>query len=813
MTKKRLSVALANRSSFVVLAELVGGPAFSCKPIDAFLKGYQAEPNSLPAGFELVGLTSPQSPGGVANIEPASVLAHVQAANLLGDLDFIPHVTCKDHNLDAVVSNIMANRALGVESILALTGDKPAKAKGVFDLESVGLVQLLKTMNIEQYLKGAAGKLDNIPQVTIGAAVSPFKYAEATQRQQYYKMEKKIAAGANFLVTQVGWDWRKSVELFLYLKERGLNIPVIGNVYLLSTISPAPRLMHDHKLPGCFVSDALLQKVNDEGFEEHIERAAQQVAMYKALGAAGVDIGGLPDFAALRRILVRAAEIGSNWEAHKENLSWPAEQTYYLYDTANRPVARTTPAKTGAQKFYDFNHRMFLDSRHAGFHALKGFCSSTGISKGQGIAYRMFNAWEKSAKYQMFDCEECGDCFLPENHGLCTMGGCEKGLANAPCGDATVDGRCGNNLNRICIGDRIYQAAAAAQDLPSLTRVLPPRIPALAHTSSIVNALFRRDHTRPYLLINLAEAIHASIPKTGQVMKELHARPDAFTRDSGPLRYIRALIESQVEEGADYLAVNLDAFGERDPQTAVELMRQYVRLVRQWGHGVPVCIDSSDNQVLEAGLEEWYNTQEPVRPPLLNSVKTYTADEILPLRRKHAFSIVGLLVSQEVATGPGGSHSVDELYHLARQIFDKAMECGFKPGDIFFDSTVFPLAIDMPMEPGVPGYTYRAFETIKRIKTDPRMKGVHCSLGVSNSVRDLPGRRVGVCRAYVAKAHEYGLDAGIVNTAHRYGHSEADPQLVELVDAFAKMDGAAEKQDLAMNLMGKFCSENKKMSA
>lgn len=814
MAQKRLSTALANRSNFIILAELVGGPSFSFKPIDSFLKAYLGDKEGLAKGFELIGLTSPQSPGGVANIEPASVLTHVQSANLLGDLDFVPHVTCKDHNLDAIVSHIMALRALGVESILALTGDKPVKAKGVFELESVGLQKLLQTMNREQYLKASAGKLDNIPQFTIGGAVSPFKYTEASQLQQYFKMEKKIAAGAGFLVTQVGWDWRKSAELFQFLKSRNYTVPVIGNVYLLSTISPAPRLMHDNKLPGCFVSDALLQKVNEEGLEEHLERAAQQVAMYKAMGAAGVDVGGLPDYASLRKIVARAAAIGTNWEQYKTNLSWPAEKAFYLYDTNNRPVALSAPAKTGTHKFFDCMHRLLLDRNHTGFHALKGFCSLTGIAKGKGGMYRLFNAWEKSAKYQLFECQECGDCFLPENYSLCTIGGCEKGLDNAPCGDATVDGKCGNNLERVCIGERTYRAAAAKKDLAGLTRILPPRIPALAHTSSIVNYLFERDHTMPNLLINIAEAIHASIPKTGAIMKELHAQgADAYTKDSGPLRYIRALIESQVEEGADYLAVNLDAFGERDPNLAVELMRHYTRLVRQWSHGVPICVDSSDNNVLEAGLKEWYNTKEPVRPPLLNSVKTYTADAILPLRKQYNFSIVGLLVTQDIPTGPGGSHSVEELYQLARQIFEKATAHNFKPNEIFFDSTVFPLAIDMPMDVNVPGYTYRAFETIKKIKSDPKMKGVHCSLGLSNSVRDLPGRRVGVCRAYTAKAHEYGLDAGIVNTAHRYGHTEADPQLLELVDAFAKMDGSPERQDAAMALMGKFCQDNKKASA
>jgi cobalamin-dependent methionine synthase I len=285
----------------------------------------------------------------------------------------------------------------------------------------------------------------------------------------------------------------------------------------------------------------------------------------------------------------------------------------------------------------------------------------------------------------------------------------------------------------------------------------------------------------------------------------------AYTTPSDPLNYVRALIESQADDGADYIAVNLDAFGEDDPQTAVAMMVEYTKLVRQWGDGVPICIDSSDDNVLEAGLREWYHTSEAVRPPLINSVKVYTMDRILPLKKQYDFAVIGLLVSEAKPIGPGGSHSVDELCGLAKEIFAKAVgEHGFKPEEMFFDSTVFPLAIDMPMEPGVPGYTYRTFETIKRIKNDPALKGVHCSLGISNSVRDLPARRIGVCRAYVAKAMEYGLDAGIVNTAHHYGTVEPDPGLLAMVDAFAKLDGSPEKTGKAMELMGKFCQENRK---
>jgi cobalamin-dependent methionine synthase I len=326
-------------------------------------------------------------------------------------------------------------------------------------------------------------------------------------------------------------------------------------------------------------------------------------------------------------------------------------------------------------------------------------------------------------------------------------------------------------------------------------------------------------------LIIIGESIHASIPNTGEIMKQLSMLgPDAYVAPSGPLNYVKALVESQASEGADYIAVNLDALGEDIPQLAVNMMVEYARLVRKWGKGVPICIDSSNDDVLTAGLKAWHGTADGKskienrkskipKQPLINSVKVYTMDKILPLKKDFDFAFIGLLESNEAPTGPGGLHSVDELFSLAKQIFEKAVgEYGFKNAEIFFDSTVLPLAIDMPMESGVPGYTYRTFETIKKIKSDPKMKGVHCCLGVSNCARDLPGRKVGLCRAYVAKAMEYGLDAAIVNVAHHYGQVPPDSELLQFVDAYAKMDGSAERMNRAVELMSKFCKESRRPS-
>ncbi|MBN2207044.1 MAG: hypothetical protein JW742_06555, partial [Candidatus Aminicenantes bacterium] len=125
--------------------------------------------------------------------------------------------------------------------------------------------------------------------------------------------------------------------------------------------------------------------------------------------------------------------------------------------------------------------------------------------------------------------------------------------------------------------------------------------------------------------------------------------------------------------------------------------------------------------------------------------------------------------------------------------------------------TVFPLAIDLPMTPGRSGYTYRTFETIRQLRRDPAFRGVHCSLGISNAARDLPGRKIGVCRAYLDLARAYGLDAAIVNVFHEYGRKPAASELVEFVAAFAAQDGSPEAGERVIRRMKGFCEANRKV--
>jgi methylenetetrahydrofolate reductase (NADPH) len=815
VTQKSFKKSLIAPSSFPLIAEMAAGPNFNLKPIEGFLRGVlEAGEAALPKGYEFVAITSPQNPSGVATVQPSDVLTHLRKEGLLGSLDFIPHITCKDQNIDSLISSLVGYRQGGIESILAFTGDKPVAAKKIFELDSPGLLNLIQRTNNKALLEASAEAMSSVPQFFPGAAVSPFKYTEGSLMQQYYKIEKKISCGARFFITQVGWDWQKSLELFRYLKDNSIDVPIVGNVYLLTTAgNAAARLMHDGKLPGCYVSDDLYNRIVNESLDEHIARAAQQVAMYKALGAAAVDIANVSDFQTFAKIVSLADQIGKDWELYKDNLAFPRQGGFYLYDSAGKKVSLAKPRKKFRQRFFNFMHARLFEREAISSRLFTGTLSLMGVQKGKGFFYTSFNTAEKVVKYPIFGCHECGDCFLPEDFGFCPIGGCAKSLANPACGDATVEGHCPHDPDRLCIGEDIYNAAAAelnGRDRWKAT-INPPRNTALEHSSSIVNYLFGRDHARPQPLIGIGEAVHASIPKTGEIMKRLHAMGTlAYTGSSPELDYIRALVTSQVDEGAAYIAVNVDAFGENDQQQAVDMMVEYVRLVRKWGKGVPVCIDSSNDEVLRAGLKEWYGTTDMVARPLVNSIKVYTMAEMMPLKKQYDFSFIGLLVTDAKPVGPGNFHSVNELFDIAIGIYDNAIKNGFKPGNIFFDPTVFPLAIDMPMQPEVPGYTYRTFELIKRIRNTSKLRNVHISLGISNAVRDFPARKIGVLRAYVKKAMDNGLDAGIINTSHHYGLVEPDPQLMKLVDAFAGIDGTTEKLSFAMDLMGKFCQENRK---
>ncbi len=137
--------------------------------------------------------------GGAMGHDPLRVGTAARARGLTPNI----HLTCVNGDRQALRKTLEDLHALGIQNVFALTGDFPraqagtGPAEAAFDLDSVQLVRLIAEMR-------RAGM-----PFHVAVAVSPFKYVEADCMYQYLKLEKKIAAGADLAITQVGWDAEK----------------------------------------------------------------------------------------------------------------------------------------------------------------------------------------------------------------------------------------------------------------------------------------------------------------------------------------------------------------------------------------------------------------------------------------------------------------------------------------------------------------------------------------------------------------------------------------------------------------------------
>ena len=178
-------------------------------------------------------------------------------------------VTCRDRNRLALQSDLLSAASLGIQNVLILTGDHPTlgdhpEAKPVFDLDSVQLLQVAKNLELGQDMKG--NKLDGRPpKFCLGAVVNP---GADPLEPQIMKMEKKIAAGAEFFQTQAIYDI-KVFENFLS-KIKHLKTTILGGIVLLKSAGMA-RYMNKF-VAGVFVPDNLIKEM-----EETKDKAAKSV--------------------------------------------------------------------------------------------------------------------------------------------------------------------------------------------------------------------------------------------------------------------------------------------------------------------------------------------------------------------------------------------------------------------------------------------------------------------------------------------------------------------------------------------------------
>jgi methylenetetrahydrofolate reductase (NADPH) len=191
-------------------------------------------------------------------------LGSLPVCHMLKDkgLDPVFQITCRDRNRLALQSDLLSAWVLGVENMLAITGDLPAlgdhpQAKPVYDLDSVQLLEVVSKLNGGHDMTGneLKGKTNFFP----GAVVNPGANTEAALELQIIKMEKKIKAGARFFQTQAIYE-PDSFAKFMKRVE-GFKVPVLAGIIPLKSAGMAKFM--NKNVAGVFVPEGLIERMAD----------------------------------------------------------------------------------------------------------------------------------------------------------------------------------------------------------------------------------------------------------------------------------------------------------------------------------------------------------------------------------------------------------------------------------------------------------------------------------------------------------------------------------------------------------------------
>lgn len=205
-------------------------------------------------------------------------------------------MVARDRNRLAMQADILGAYAHGIRNILCLSGDHPKfgdhpTAQGVFDIDSMQMIQMVKKMRDEgKFLSDA--DLDGVPKMFIGAAANPF--AEPFE-WRVHRLAKKINAGVDFIQTQCIYNMEKFRTWIKQANDMGLT----EKCYILAGVTPLKSIgmarYMQKKVPGMDVPEEVITRLKgvEKGkvAEEGIKFACEQIEEFKELkGVAGVHL-------------------------------------------------------------------------------------------------------------------------------------------------------------------------------------------------------------------------------------------------------------------------------------------------------------------------------------------------------------------------------------------------------------------------------------------------------------------------------------------------------------------------------------------
>lgn len=196
-----------------------------------------------------------------ARARMSGVMASVAIERVVG-METIPHVTPRDASIAGLESLLLGAHAEGIRNVLAVTGDPPEAgdypgARGVYEIDSIGLVRMLARMNAGEDFNGR--EIDAPTSFFVGVAVNP---AADDLGYEIERFHEKVEAGARFAMTQVLFDL-SYLERFLARLGSPCPIPLLVGVFYVRSYQLALRLHNE--VPGIVVPDSVLTRLRDAG--------------------------------------------------------------------------------------------------------------------------------------------------------------------------------------------------------------------------------------------------------------------------------------------------------------------------------------------------------------------------------------------------------------------------------------------------------------------------------------------------------------------------------------------------------------------
>ncbi len=204
---------------------------------------------------------------------PAAILLQQQG------IEPILQMACRDRNQIAIQADLLGAHALGIRNVLALTGDPVKagdhpKATGVFDFESIRLLQAIAKLNSGFDINDRAltdGSTDLFP----GAAVDPQSKSKSGLKRRF---ERKLASGVQFFQSQLISDFDVLAQFMDEVASLG-NAPVLAGIFLIKSAKNARFL--NKFVPGVQIPEATIERLDraDDPLREGMKIAAEQVRL------------------------------------------------------------------------------------------------------------------------------------------------------------------------------------------------------------------------------------------------------------------------------------------------------------------------------------------------------------------------------------------------------------------------------------------------------------------------------------------------------------------------------------------------------